>query len=203
MEPPIKIFTNEQAWSLTLQPEQASVTPISVKQLWKVYTLLAEGEMQGELRFPFAHLTDLHETFASLKTHFTLLEAGGGIVQQENGNTLFIHRRGKWDLPKGKIEKGESIEVGALREVEEECNIKATLQRKIGETWHTYVQNDAHILKCTHWFAMRCSATEAKNAKPQYEEDIHQIAWLSPREIREKVYPNTFRSIIEIYQQFS
>ncbi|MBK9671561.1 MAG: NUDIX domain-containing protein [Bacteroidetes bacterium] len=76
----------------------------------------------------------------ALNSIYTKIEAAGGIVKNKQGQLLFIFRHGKWDLPKGKIEKGENEQDAALREVEEECGIaELTLQKKLTTTFHTTI----------------------------------------------------------------
>jgi 8-oxo-dGTP pyrophosphatase MutT (NUDIX family) len=107
-----------------------------------------------------------------------IIIAGGGIVTNELGELLMIFRRGKWDLPKGKLDKGESIEDCALREVREETGV---LHLKIGAlllvTQHDYYDKwvKADVIKETHWFRMFVSGTPA--LVPQTEEDITAIEW--------------------------
>ena len=58
------------------------------------------------------------------KTKLPLVQAAGGLVRNNKGKMLFIFRKNKWDLPKGKVDKGETLENGAMREVEEETGVK-------------------------------------------------------------------------------
>ena len=83
------------------------------------------------------------------KEHFSIVEAAGGIVQKED-KVLLIYRKEKWDLPKGKAEKGETIEQTAVREVSEECNVTVKLGEKIGKTYHTYLYKEKRVLKKTY-----------------------------------------------------
>ena len=132
--------------------------------------------------------------------NFTLIEAAGGIVQNNKKELLFIYRLNKWDLPKGKMEKGEKPGECALREVEEETGVRdIKLKKKIGETYHTYDDYGKHILKITHWYYMTCSA--AQKLVPQTEEDITAIKWVPPRDIKEPV-ANTYPSIKDILKTF-
>ena len=132
--------------------------------------------------------------------HFDLLEAAGGIVQNKEKEILFIFRKGKWDLPKGKIEKKETPETAALREIEEETGAKhLTLKKKIGETYHYYEAFGKKILKTTHWFYFVSS--KPQNLKPQEEEDITEISWIPTRDIREPMQ-NTYASIKSILSDF-
>jgi 8-oxo-dGTP pyrophosphatase MutT (NUDIX family) len=132
--------------------------------------------------------------------HFTLIEAAGGIVQNNKKELLFILRLNKWDLPKGKMEKREKPEECALREVEEETGVtKLTLKKKIGETYHTYDEFGKHILKTTHWYYMVCPGTQ--HLTPQKEENITDIKWVATKNIKEPI-SNTYPSIKDILSKF-
>ncbi len=132
--------------------------------------------------------------------NFTLIEAAGGIVQNDKKEILFIYRLNKWDLPKGKMEKGEKADECALREVEEETGVKhLTLKKKIAETYHTYDAFGKHFLKVTHWYYMVC--TKEQKLVPQTEEDITAIKWVATKNIKEPV-ANTYPSIKDILSVF-
>jgi 8-oxo-dGTP pyrophosphatase MutT (NUDIX family) len=132
--------------------------------------------------------------------HFTLIEAAGGIVQNEKKELLFIHRLGKWDLPKGKIEKKETPDAAALREVTEETGVSLlTLKKKIGETYHTYDSFGKHFLKTTHWYYMTASGNEA--LVPQTEEQIDTLKWVKTKDIKEPMN-DTYPSIRDVMRRF-
>ena len=140
------------------------------------------------------------ENFNKLKAtffkHFTFVKAGGGLIKNKNGEILLISRRGKWDLPKGKLEDNETIEQCAQREVQEETGLKQIkLGKQIETTYHTYQQFGKHILKESHWFVME--ATDDENVTPQTEEDITEIKWVKKQDIT-KYTSNTFPSIIDV-----
>ena len=126
-----------------------------------------------------------------LKSKYTIMKAAGGVVQKGN-KTLLIFRMKKWDLPKGKINKNEATVDAAIREVEEECNIEVKATRKICKTWHTYTMKKKKILKKTTWYAMKVINEE--NMRPQVEEDIEEIRWMSPKELFHSL-DNSYRSI--------
>ncbi len=122
--------------------------------------------------------------------------AGGGIVENDEKKILFQFRRGKWDLPKGKLEENETIEACALREVEEETGLKdIRIGELMGITHHFYNENGKDIEKETHWFAMKISG--APTLVPQLEEDITELRWLSPDELG-IVLQNTFPTIVDV-----
>jgi 8-oxo-dGTP pyrophosphatase MutT (NUDIX family) len=137
---------------------------------------------------------------------FNPVPAAGGIVIR-NEKLLFIFRNGKWDLPKGKIDPGESAEVAALREVAEECGIEGHRITKIlPSTFHIYQSpyTDSFgqwILKETHWFEMSYQGNES--GTPQINENITKIKWFTKHEL-EEVLANTYenlKSVISIYKE--
>jgi hypothetical protein len=133
---------------------------------------------------------------ALLQSLLDPVTAAGGIVSTKSGLKLFIFRNGKWDLPKGKAEKGESPETCALREVSEECGMDIntlSIQDALGKTYHIYKQNKKTRLKTTHWFGM-LYAGNTEMLEPQLEEGIQRCVWVD----RETIYPlmkNTYGSI--------
>ena len=132
--------------------------------------------------------------------HFVIIEAAGGIVQNEKKDILFIFRRGKWDLPKGKMEKKENEEECAQREIEEETGVKGlSLKKKIGETYHVYDEFGKHFLKVSHWFYFTCQSKQT--LLPQTEEDITKAEWIKTKDIKEPV-KNTYANIKDILSKF-
>ncbi|MFA0962991.1 NUDIX hydrolase [Roseivirga sp. BDSF3-8] len=133
-----------------------------------------------------------------VKKQFNIIKAAGGLVEKD-GKVLLIHRLGKWDLPKGKLEKKEKNREGAIREVEEECGIKVGIDYKICNTWHTYNRNGKRMLKKTAWFRMHC--LDDSNMTPQTEEDIEKVEWVTDREARQHMY-NSYRSIRYVFSRY-
>jgi ADP-ribose pyrophosphatase YjhB (NUDIX family) len=139
---------------------------------------------------------DTELLFSLFSSFYQIIEAAGGIVRHPSGKYLFIKRFGKWDLPKGKIEKGESPEFGAMREVCEECGIAdLKIARQLPSTYHTYKLEGIRVLKITWWFAMDYSGSLC--TKPQTEEGITDASWLAPSQF-DMVLENTYRSIAEL-----
>lgn len=111
---------------------------------------------------------------------FRPLEAAGGVVCNERGELLVFFRRGSWDLPKGKIDPGETPEQAAVREVQEETGLQnVTPGGFLTHTWHTYTEKGERILKKTWWYRMQ---TTDSRVVPQTEEDIEEIRWVQPAE---------------------
>ena len=117
----------------------------------------------------------------------TKILAGGGLVLNEKGGLLMIYRRGKWDLPKGKLDEGETIEDCAVREVLEETGLlNVELGELIGITYHEYFDRhlQEEVIKESYWFAMRAKSDQL--LVPQTEEDITEIKWVSDDELKLK-----------------
>lgn len=133
-----------------------------------------------------------------VKRKFNIIEAAGGVVEKD-GLTLLIFRKGRWDFPKGKREKGEKKRACAVREVEEETGVKVVIDYKITHTWHTYIQNKKYVLKKTHWYAM--SSTDDTKMSPQKEEDIEVVKWMNLTEMRSALY-SSYRSIRYVIQEY-
>jgi len=132
----------------------------------------------------------------SFSSAFKVIEAAGGLVKNKNGEYLFIFRNGKWDLPKGKIEKGEGIKSAAIREVEEECGIsKLKIVKELESTYHIYHIEEKAILKRTYWFEMLCE--DESKLIPQMEEGITDVKWIAKKDLQD-VNDNTFDSIKEV-----
>ncbi len=134
---------------------------------------------------------DLEKLKKEFFKKFTLITAAGGLVQNESNENLLIFRKGKWDLPKGKLDKKEKLEDCALREVEEETGVKgARIIEPLAVTYHTYHEGARYILKDSHWFLMK--VTGEQKLTPQTEEDITDIRWVAASELgkyREKCFP--------------
>ncbi len=122
---------------------------------------------------------------------FKLIEAAGGLVQNEKKETLFIFRRGWWDLPKGKLDAGETPAQAAIREVQEETGLQQVeLGAELVTTFHVYKEGKKRILKKTYWYEMQTSDVELI---PQAEEDIEKAEWISVEDFLatpKKVYAN-------------
>lgn len=135
----------------------------------------------------FKHLIDF------FKNNQIYIRAAGGLIKKEN-KFLFIKRFGKWDLPKGKLEKNESDEEGAIRECEEECSIKQlNIINKLPSTFHLYELKGNIVLKESVWFLMNSNYNGI--LKPQLEESITEIEWFNVSEIKTNVVLNTYPTI--------
>lgn len=139
---------------------------------------------------------DIKELQDNFKACFRFIEAAGGLVRNAKGELLAIKRLGKYDLPKGKLEKGESYQKAAVREVEEECGISELLiKRNLISTYHTYMLDGKMVLKKTYWFEMFYPG----NAKPvpQTEESIENAFWMDVSDIQ-AFASNTYGTLLDV-----
>ena len=159
------------------------------------------NSMLHEMRLAKVHAGIFrHDDITALKKafwkKFTVIQAAGGIVTNDAGALLFMYRRGKWDLPKGKLDKGETLEQCAVRETEEETGLrKVELHQPLITTYHTYDENGKHFLKETHWFKL--SAPGSQHLEPQLAEQITALEWAHPSSL-DKYVKNTFPSILDV-----
>lgn len=131
-----------------------------------------------------------------LKPHFYYIEAAGGLIEKDN-TFLFIRRHNRWDLPKGKLEKGETIQQGAIRECEEECGIRdLKIIRPLSSTFHIYQYKKGYALKQSYWFHMKSSYRG--KLVPQLEEDITEVRWCDRKEIDSVILKDTYYTIADV-----
>jgi len=143
--------------------------------------------------------SDLENDWKSFLTNFDVVVAAGGLVINPKKEYLFIFRDGVWDLPKGHLEKNETIEVAAVREVEEECGIKnLKLLKPLTTTYHTYYRNGLKLKK-TYWFLM--SSNYDKELTPQIEEGITAVNFKKESEINE-ILKNSYANIKIVYDTY-
>jgi len=148
----------------------------------------------------FRILPDYYNQAKSLvKREFKIIDAAGGVVVNDKNKKLLIYRLKKWDLPKGKLDKGENFRMSALREVEEETGVKVKVRKRITTTWHTYTIKDKPILKRNKWYAMECLDDSAM--KPQKGENIEKVVWMNDEEASTAM-KKSYRSIRYVLKVF-
>ena len=144
--------------------------------------------------FIFHH--DLDELRERFKSCFQVVEAAGGLVRNGEGKYLIMKRRGKWDLPKGKVNPQETIPHAAIREVTEECGLRVLeIITPLISTYHCYWFEEQSILKRTSWFEMLYSGRE--EPVPQWDEDITEIRWVRKEDLVD-ISRNTYMGIVDV-----
>ncbi len=202
-----KVFLNEKSilfrtsGKITITKPTASYPDFTsvpgVKQWLGEFEKGSENEIIVESENP-------DRDFQNFRNALTILDAAGGVIKRD-GRLLFIFRNGKWDLPKGKIDKGETPEEAALREVEEECGIHGhRINRTLNPTYHIYrspykKSKGEWVIKKTHWFKMEYTGNEP--GTPETDEGITEIRWFKPEELN-VVLANTYKNLHELIQSY-
>ncbi len=137
--------------------------------------------------------SDLENCWAQFQKLFKVQKAGGGKVLNSKNEVLFIYRFKKWDLPKGKLEKGETINDCAVREVIEECGIEnLTIDKSLPTTYHIFKRKNKTILKITYWFLMK--SNYKGKLTPQLKEGIERVEFKNEMEVNAAL-KNTYENI--------
>jgi len=187
-----KVFVNDKPLFLTNKIQKETDFQLFLLESIDIRNLIV-NIFQNKVKKAYLYHPDEKEIMRKLKTKLPVNRAAGGLVYNKKGEVLFIFRNGKWDLPKGGVEKGEKRKMAAMREVEEETgvdNLKVT--GKLQKTYHIFKRNGKYKLKITHWYEMK---TDFKGEfVPQMEEGIEKVAWLNPEEITEAL-KNSYQNI--------
>ena len=177
-----KVFVNDKPLFLTNQISKETDFELFLLDSIDVERIIVKI-FQNKIQKAYLYHPDEREIMKTLKAKIPVCKAGGGLVYNKKGEVLFIFRNGKWDLPKGGIEKGEEIEITAMREVEEETGVnKLQIVKKLQKTYHVFKRNGKYKLKVTHWFEMQSKFEGTPQG--QLEEGIEKVAWLNPEEIK-------------------
>ena len=192
------IIDGEEISSLKNLSGAVVIINVSIEQAMNFLQELKEFHYED---VSFSILPDFYnETKNLIKQDFKIIDAAGGVVSNEKGKRLLIYRLKKWDLPKGKLDKGENFKMAAVREVEEETGVKVKLKKSITTTWHTYTIRNNPILKRNKWYAMRC--LDDSGMKPQKGENIEKVTWMSDDEIS-TAFKKSYRSIRYVIEVFN
>ncbi len=158
------------------------------------------AEMEAQIEHLLAGTPPIYPVYAPMENmlppqlvnRFQWIEAAGGIVKDQAGDILLIHRRGHWDLPKGKIDAGETALEAAHREIAEETGLNHLQElAECRSTYHVYRMQERWYLKKTHWFLFELKI--AQDLVLQTEEDIVAAQWMNASEIRtvwKELYPS-------------
>ncbi|HLS70942.1 MAG TPA: NUDIX domain-containing protein [Chitinophagaceae bacterium] len=201
-----KIYVYNKPIILTNEAERYSLENPNT-----VHYLFLKGNDSSNFRTALTHLEqansygvvlenkDVDELLSGFKKAFKNVVAAGGIVLSADDSLLMIYRRGKWDLPKGKLEIGEDIKSCAIREVQEETGIQTlNIRDEVGPSFHLYKEKDEIILKITYWYLME--GFKEEELKPETREQILEAKWVSKEKL-DLYLSETFASIKDIVQR--
>jgi len=200
----MKIFINDLVLEVIYDSKNrmfdSSIIPIA--DLHHFTRRFIEDEQSTESKNSYFLIAkDKKDLLKHLKKNFKIIKAAGGVVRNDKNEILVIYRNGKWDIPKGKVEKGESIKKAAVREVEEECGISdLNLLDKLLSTYHIYEVKNKLVLKKTIWYNMTCFKEQILT--PQQEEGIEDVRWVVPNFMNQPGL-ETYKSLKEVIREIS
>ena len=193
-----KVFVNNKPLFLTNKIMKETDFKLILLESIDIKELVSK-KFNNKIESDYLYHPDEKEILKTLKQKIPVQKAGGGLVYNKNGDILFIFRNGKWDLPKGGIEKNEKIEETAIREVEEETGVnKLVITEKLEKTYHIFKRNGRYKLKITHWFEMKSDFEGIP--KGQSEEGIEKVVWISPKDLP-TVLENSYENIRLLFEK--
>lgn len=187
-----KVFVNDKPLFLTDKIEKETDFQLFLLDSVDIDKIIIKY-FQNKIDKAFLYHPDEKAMMKRLKEKIPVQKAGGGVVFNEEGKVLFIKRSGKWDLPKGGVEKYEDIEDTAVREVEEETGVgQLKVIKKLPKTYHVFKRNGKYRLKITSWFEM--TTTYKGDLIGQAEEGIEEVVWFDKKQIKEAM-SNSYENI--------
>ena len=195
-----KVFVNDKPLFLTNEISKETDFQLFLLESIDIEQLIIKM-FQNKIQKASLYYPDEKIILKKLKEKIPVCKAGGGLVFNKKGEVLFILRNGKWDLPKGGIERDEEITNTAMREVEEETGVdKLEITRKLQKTYHIFKRNGKYKLKITHWFEMQTTFDGVPF--PQANEGIEKAVWLNPEQIKEAL-ENSYENIKLLFEEES
>ena len=199
-----KVFINEISINFLSEEENASEYPPNQR-----LSSFVDSQMKVEEFILFIEKFDFRDFFVQSKnieaewnafcSLFHRIVSCGGLVFNSQKEVLFIKRAGRWELPKGHREAGESLEETAEREVKEECGaINLEVKSFLMETFHCYLFRNVWCLKQNYWFEME--AGENYSLKPQTEEGITDVAFFNQEGLVD-IAAKTFQNVLAVLEQ--
>jgi len=193
-----KVFVNDKPLFLTNEISKETDFQLFLLESIDIEQLIIKI-FQNKIQKASLYYPDEKVILKKLKEKIPVCKAGGGLVFNKKGEVLFILRNGKWDLPKGGIERDEEIADTAMREVEEETGVdKLEITRKLQKTYHIFKRNGKYKLKITHWFEMQTNFEGTPF--PQANEGIEKAVWLNPEQIKEAL-KNSYENIKLLFEE--
>ncbi len=193
-----KVFVNDKPLFLTNEIAKETDFQLFLLESVDIEQLIIKM-FNNKIQKAYLYYPDEKEILKKVKEKIPVNKAGGGLVYNKKGEVLFIFRNGKWDLPKGGIEKGEDITETALREVEEETGVTGlVIKKKLQKTYHIFKRNGRYKLKVTHWFEMKTNFEGTPVG--QANEGIEKAVWLNPEEVKEAL-KHSFENIKLLFQE--
>ena len=194
-----KVFVNDKPIIFTSSLKKEKKYPVYIIKTVSINELIHKLKL-GKYNGVYLYCNNLEKEWNDFKEEFKVISAAGGLVLNTKKSILFIYRGNKWDLPKGRIEKGESIDETAIREVEEECGVtNLVIDKFLLNTYHLFIQNNEYRLKETYWYLM--NSNYKGKLTPQLEEGITKVAFKDDNEVL-LALKDTYANIKLVYEAY-
>ncbi|CAL2104383.1 NUDIX hydrolase [Tenacibaculum sp. 190130A14a] len=192
-----KVFVNDKPIILTSSLKKEEKYPVYIIKTVSISELIHKLKL-GKYEGVYLYSNNLENDWNNFKKEFKVISAAGGLVLNDENEILFIYRGNKWDLPKGRIEKGESVKETAVREVEEECGISnISIVDFLLNTYHLFVQDNEYRLKETYWYLMK--SNYKGKLTPQLEEGITKVEFRGENGVKEAL-KDTYANIKLVHE---
>lgn len=194
-----KVFVNERLLILTAVKPNVSSSHLFLlehKSIVKAIQSLNANKLQEA----YIYHRDEKQLFEKFKKEIPLVVAAGGkVVHNDSGKVLFIYRNDKWDLPKGKLDKGEEIEDAAIREIEEETGVNGLkIDHFLTKTYHIFRRGGMYKLKETYWYQM--STDYSGKLIAQENEGITKVKWKGSKKTK-KALKKSYANIRLLFEE--
>lgn len=180
-----KVFVNNTPIILSTKKSIEDYEMIPIKEAsfpTIIRDILNKEAIHEEAKYHLYHKKE-DKLIEHLYSKLPVVVAGGGKVYNENKEILFIRRNGKWDLPKGKVEKREDMETAAMREVVEETGVSGLeITKFLYRSYHIFKRNGEFRLKVTYWFEMKTNYEG--ELVPQKDEGITKVKWKNTKKAK-------------------
>ena len=193
-----KVFFNDNFLIIATRDEKVNSKTLVELEIHKQMVKWVDDVDAEKVKYNAIFFTNnINTTWKKFCSHLKIIEAAGGLVHDDKSQYLCIFRRGKWDLPKGKLDKGETPVKAALREVQEETGVQEIgLENFLINTYHIFRLKGKLVLKITYWYLIKNLGSN--KLVPQTSEDIEKALWLEPSKIKE-LTSNMFGSVKDVF----
>lgn len=195
-----EVFINEYPIILTNELGRETDFKLFLLDTFSIDEILRQFQ-KGIMDKAHIYHPDAELLIKKFKRKIPAITAAGGVVKNPKDEILFIYRNGKWDLPKGKLNRREVTEQAALREVEEETGVKGLVIREfLKKTYHIFKPNGKYRLKETYWYTMYTDYDGV--LVPETKENIAEAVWMNEAQIKEAL-KNSYRNIQQLMTDYS
>jgi 8-oxo-dGTP pyrophosphatase MutT (NUDIX family) len=128
--------------------------------------------------------------------------SAGGVAFRNDGGKVEIaiiqtSREGRWQLPKGIIDPGETPEKAAIREVREEAGIDCEIVEKIDSVDYWYVdrwgKEPARVHKFVHFYLMKYVSGDVAD----HDDEVVDVRWSNIEETIESLAFNDEKNMVK------